>query len=91
MGETVYKQNITKHRATSRSPYKLVFGILPHTIISAEQKEAPVIQCADETNKQQEEPVIECTDQAIEEEMTEHCLQKKGPTKSIVVIKGRNP
>ena len=35
VGEAAYKKNIPVHRATSKSPYELVFGILPqHQTIS---------------------------------------------------------
>lgn len=53
MGEAAYKKNITIHRATSRSPYELLFGIVPHThtITSADQEEEPAIECAEEPNE----------------------------------------
>lgn len=76
VGEAAYKRNITKHRAVSRTPYELVFGILPHegrigTTTSGEE-------CAamEGDGEQQEEPETECPSmEADEEQEDEHEIE----------------
>ena len=70
VGEASYKRNVTIHRATSKSPYELVFGILPHR--SMPTTPSPE-QCSSmEADRQQEsEDENECTENAVETEVEE--------------------
>ena len=70
VGETAYKSNVTIHRATSKSPYELVFGIRPHR--SMPTTPSPE-QCSSmEADRQQEsEDENECAENAIETEVEE--------------------
>ena len=87
VGEAAYKRNITKHHAVSRTPYELVFGILPHEGRIAttsgeqcaamegdgEQEEEPETECPSmEADEEQEgEHEIECVENAVEREEEE--------------------
>ena len=76
-GGCLYKKNITKHRATSRTPYELVFGILPHQTHSTvspsteeegESEDKPTIQCEKELNTDPDEkPKTKCAKKASTE------------------------
>ena len=76
-GLLIKKKNIIKHRATSRTPYKLVFGILPHqthTSVSpsteeeGEGEDKPTIQCEKELNTDPDEkPKTKCAKKASTE------------------------
>ena len=70
VGEAAYERNVTIHRATSKSPYELVFGILPHR--SMPTTPSPE-QCSSmEADRQQEsEDENECAENAIETEVEE--------------------
>ena len=70
VGEAAYKRNVTIHRATSKSPYELVFGILPHR--SMPTTPSPE-QCSSmEADRQQEsEDENECAENAVETEVEE--------------------
>lgn len=70
VGEAAYNRNVTIHRATSKSPYELVFGILPHR--SMPTTPSPE-QCSSmEADRQQEsEDENECAENAIETEVEE--------------------
>ena len=70
VGEATCKKNVTIHRATSKSPYELVFGILPHRSMPTTPSSE---QCSSmEADRQQEsEDENECAENAIETEVEE--------------------
>ena len=59
LGEAAYKKSITKHRATSRTPYELVFGILPH------QTHTTISPSAEEEGESEDKPTIQCEKELI--------------------------
>jgi len=76
VGEAAYKRNITKHRAVSRTPYELVFGILPHEGRIGTTKSGEECAAMEGDGEQEEEPETECPSmEADEEQEDEHEIE----------------